>query len=338
MKDNKNFDGDEKIHADNDAPAENENKAPESDNSIDENKKYTAEKLSAGRAVHNVITAIFAVIFLILLNILFSARLGFSSDMTEKRISSARAEKLLSLETPDGISTAEFICSWLDEEFLQRSKAEPDDIKDFAERSDMVEEFAEIAEDYAAYIVENDTDSDPSLTDSDILDFISENENAVNLTLDYTMTIRDYKDISWTLDEKNLNEKLSIDNISLKNGFKLKNLRFFLSIITILVVFALVLLMLIRIAIVLDKSAVRVLKTYGGTAISAGIITFVPALVMTVGVLILSAVTDSILTYLFARLALPFALIALCTGAFQAAVGIILRKSGKHIEKIKEKK
>ena len=151
--------------------------------------------------------------------------------------------------------------------------------------------------------------------------------------LDYRMTVQDYEAVSKSFERDGLISDLSIIEWNDQLGFSLWNVHFAFSFITIGIVFALVLVLYIWTAIVLDKNGRHIMGFFGNVTLIAGIVTFLPPVIFLIGSAHAAVITGSLAAYAGSRLLLPFAVVAACTGLFEIIVGVIFRKINKHIKK-----
>ncbi|MBQ8297707.1 MAG: zinc ribbon domain-containing protein [Ruminococcus sp.] len=298
----------------------------------------TPKKVGAGRFLGASIIAVFAFIFLMLFNLVLSSRIGFSSDIVKSSAESMSMETLLDSTLESGETVAEYIYNNLDSSFIRKSKAEVKDIRGILINSNAKEFLAETLEGYAAYIVDGSQSGDPSLTAKDVVGFLEENKNVFSTELYYNMSQGDYDLIRQGLLNDNFDEKLSVSEWSDEIGFNVHNLNLIFSFITIGIVLAIVVVLFIWIAIVLDKRNKHVLGYISNIMILAGLLFFIPSVVFIIGSAFAALNAGTAAAYICAKLLLPLAAVAACTGAFEVVAAVILKKIRKHIRNVEMKK
>ncbi|MCD8187274.1 MAG: zinc ribbon domain-containing protein [Ruminococcus sp.] len=288
-------------------------------------------KLTAGRVTGAVAVSILTVIFLILFNLIFCARIGLSSDIVKSSADSLSMETILELSYDDNQTVAEYIYDNIDSKFISESGMECKDLKSIIIKSDLKSFIADRAESYAAYLINGSESKDPSLTVDEITEFFQDNEDVFEEELGYVygMTKEDYSELTSSLEDEDFDEALSVGN--------LKNLYLIFSFITIGVLFAIVILLFIWIAIILDKNYKHIMGFIGNNLLIAGIIFLVPSVVFLIGSSIAAVYGGSAIAYICAKMLLPFAAVAACTGVFEIIVAVIFKKIKKHIKKTQVK-
>lgn len=290
--------------------------------SVDEAPK----KLTAGRAVGGAVLAFFAVIFLIIFNIVLSARIGLSSDVLGKSVSSVKAGTLLDTELKDGQTAAEYIYENLDGPFITKSNAQVKDVRSFLINSNLVDFASETVEAYAAYLVNGTEKNNPSIGSVEIADFLKDNDDVIYSEFGYRMTDADYVDVEESLADEGLDEALSIDEWSNKIGFKLGNLHFVFSAVTIAIIFALALVFFIWTAIVLDRHTKNIMGYFRTITLIGGLAVFLPSAAFLIYAPFAVLNGGPAAAYLAFRLLTPLAVIGGCTGLFELVVSFIFGK------------
>lgn len=324
--------------------------ANDSFNNIDEADSYnTAEtefltpepakpaKLSAGRVTGAVVISIFLVIFTLLLNLTLSTRIGLSCDIVKNSADNLSMDAILDFNYNDNTTVADYIYDSLDKAFITASEAEVKDIKSIVIKSGFKRFLADNMENYAAYLVNGTKTNDPSLTADNVTEFFKDNENVFEEELGYSMSKDDYRKIATSLKDDGFDDALSIEKWSNSIGFDLKNLHFFLSFITIGVIFAIVLVLFIWIAIILDKNYKHIMGFFSINLLISGLIFFVPSVLFLIGSSISAVFSGSAAAYICAKMLLPFASVAACTGVFEIIIAVIFKKIKKHIKKLQLK-
>lgn len=291
------------------------------------------KKLSAGRAIGAAVIAFFAIIFLIIVNLLFSARIGLSSDVIRKSAESLSAETILDSQLNDKETVAEYIFNNMHGSFITKSNAEVKDVRSFIIKTDIIDFIAGKLESYSAYLINGTESDDPSLTAEELADFFRDNDKLITEEFGYQMKEKDYADVEKELEDAGLSKALSIEKWSDEADFNFKNTRFIFSYITIGIIFAIALVLCIWSAIVLDRHTRTIMGYIGNIAFISGLVIFIPTAAFLIAASAAALWTGSVAIYAAAKLLLPFAAIGACTGLFEIIVGIIFKKIRKYIKK-----
>ncbi len=328
------------------APAEEENNSvpfietPQASEVFVHEERMTVEaapkKLTAGRAVGASAVSLFAVIFLIVFNLIFTARIGLGGDIIGKAASSVKAETLLDSELDDGKSCAEYIFDKLDDKLVERGNSKVKDLRTFLIEADFVEFISESAEGYASYLISG-TGDDPTVDSGDIAGFIEDNGTLFYYEMGYNMTENDYEDLEKSLSDEGIDEMLSLDSWGDSIGFGMKNVHFIFSFITIGVIFALVLVLYIWTAIILDRHTKHIMGFFRTITLIGGLVVFIPTALFLIGAPFVIADGGSTVVYLAWKLLTPFMAIGACTGLFEIIVAVIFGKISKLIKKRERK-
>lgn len=264
--------------------------------------------------------AVFAGILIFFLNFLFSTRIGFGSDMVKSRIDSLSIETVLDSEYEDGNSAVEYIYNNMDSHFLGNTNAKLKDLRSFLCSCGIEEFIAVKLSDYAEYIIEG-SDIQPSLSAHEITNFVYSRRELFTEEFDYTMDKTDYTELEESLADAGIDDALSVDGLSESIGFNLEYAHYFLSFITLIVIFLLICGCFLTVFLLLKNNFTRIFSFIGIPFISAGALSAVPAIIFFVWAL---ASGDSAVSYIVSGIATPFAAFLGCTGLFEVIAGIIL--------------
>lgn len=294
-----------------------------------------SSKIGAGRIVGATTVAFFAVIFLILFSSLLCFKFGASGKILRDRIESLSATTLLSAEFEDD-EMSDNIYKTIGFRSITHGNATEADFKEYLSKSNMLSFIGENVEIYADYIM-NGKGKDPSITAGDIkTDFFKANNDVADEIFGYTLSKDDLKLIQSRLEEEDIDEALSVREWNKKAGFDVKNTSYILSYITLGIFFALIIVLCIWIAIIVDKKGRHILSFYGNILFISGIILFISGLGVLIGSAIAYSITGNVIFYLIQNLLLLFGIFASAVGAFELILGIIFKKVGKSKKK-KEK-
>lgn len=292
-------------------------------------------KVGAGRIAGASVVAVFAAVFLIILSFAVCFKFGASGSILKDRIENLSANTLLGAEF-DGDEISDNIYKTIGFRGVTHGNATESDFKDFLVKSDMLSFIGKNAENYADYIF-NGKGKNPSIGASEIkTDFFKANNNVADEIFGYTLSKGDLKLIEQHLEEENIDETLSIKEWNKKAGFDLKNISYILSYITLGIFFALIVVLFIWIAIIVDKKGRHIMGFYGNILFVSGIILFVSGLGVLAGSAIAYSITGNVMFYLIQNVLLIFGILSAGVGAFELILGLIFKKIGKSKKK-KEK-
>lgn len=287
----------------------------------------TPKKLSAIRATGAAFVAVLAVVFAVLLNYMFSARIGLSSDVLENAASSMNAGIILDSELPNGEIAAEYIYENLSPSFVSESGAQSKDLRSFLIKADSVGFASDVVKNYAAYLINGSVKDDPSVGSAEIIGFLRENEDVMLSEFGYVMEDSDYEAFGEFLGQEDVDDALSIKNWSYTVGFNLRNFHYILSFVSIGIIFALTAVLFIWTAIILDRHRKNIMGYFSTITLISGLAIFLPCLLFVVATAIIPATDGNYTTvYLASKLLMPFALIGGCTGLFELVLSFLFRR------------
>ena len=191
---------------------------------------------------------------------------------------------------------------------------------------------ADRAADYAEYLV-NGKGSDPSVSVKDITSFFENNDSVAADTFGRALGNTEYGLIRKQLENNNVEEALSVEEWSSKSGFNMKSMSYLFSFITLGIFAALIVVLLIWIAVIVDRRGRHLASFYGNIFLWSGLIVFLAGFAVLGGAAIASTLTGHLVYYISAQVFQPFALFAMATGAFEFVVGFILKKVKKAIRR-----
>ncbi len=294
-------------------------------------------KLSGGRVAGAVVISLFAFVFLMILNVFLTARIGFGSAAVKKSSSSVKAEILLDSKLKGDETLSEYVYNNMETAFINKGDSKVKDVRSFIINSGIFDYASSAASDYAAYLVDGSLTKDPTVSCADIVDYLREQDSVFEDEFGYRMKDKDYTDLEASLEKEGIDSALSIDEWSDKTGFGMNNLHFAFSFITIGIIFAIVLVLYIWMAIVLDKHTKKIMGFMRFITFVCGIIIFVPSVVFLIGSPICAAVTDSAIVYLASKVLVPAAAAGSAIGFIELIIAFIFKCIRKAALK-KEKK
>ncbi|MBP3310298.1 MAG: zinc-ribbon domain-containing protein [Ruminococcus sp.] len=293
-------------------------------------KSKSETKVGGGRLTGASIITIFAVIFFILLSLICAMKFGLAGNVLGGRIKKLDANTVLSAQY-EGEDISTDIFRSLGIRSATHGNADAESFKKFLVEADLIGYIGENVENYADYLLNGEGD-DPSLTAKDIRnDFFKQNNDVADDIFGAGFSKSDLNKIEDNLDENNVNEMLSVEEWNDKAGFNLTNLKYILSFITIGILAALVLVLFIWIAVIVDRKGKHLLGFYGNTFFITGLVMFIIGLAVIVGAPVAYTITGNIVFYLCSNVLLVFALLTLGIGAVELLLGLIFKKIKKGI-------
>ena len=286
-------------------------------------------KVGAGRLTGAFIISLFAAIFLICLSLAFSVKLGVSGEIIKKRTEALKIGAVLDSEA-DGDTVSNDIFKSLKFGEITSGAADKYNFREYMAQTNLLPFAAKNAGAYADYLV-NGKGTDPSVSVNDITAFFENNDSVAADTFGRALGNTEYSSIRRQLENNNVEESLSIAEWSRKAGFKLGSLSYIFSFITLGIFAALVLVLLIWIAVIVDRRGRYLAGFFGNIFLWSGLIVFLVGAALLGGSAIAHNLTNQLVYYLCASVFMPFSLFAMATGAFEFVVGFILKKVKKAI-------
>lgn len=272
-----------------------------------------------------------AIIFLISFNYLLPIRLGLCGEAVRKSMSNIETKELLSSKLKDNQTLSEYIYENVQSSFIKNVGAEQDDVDKFVEESEIMTFFGDKTANYASYLVDGGITRDPAVGVSDIMEYLTDHDEAFESAFDYKMKAKDYRELEDSLNDMRLDDKLSMDYWSDQTHYNLGTTHFFFSFITIGIFLAIAAVFCIWIAIILGKHTASVFGFLAVILITSGIIVLLPsAAVLFTYAFIMPKVT---LVQFVLTLARPVALFGAATGGAEVLIGIIFALIKKFIKK-----
>ena len=301
----------------------------------DEAKDKPQKKVSGGRIFGASLVSLLALVFLLLFSFLLSVKVGLNGNIVKKRAEKLNARTTLTAEF-DGKELAKTFYDSMGFRTATRGAADEEGFKNFMLRTDSPdfrEYIGTVAEGYLDYIIDG-YKHDPSVISEDFVnDFIKSNKKSIVREFDYDLSDSDYDLIQHNLDKDDFTETMDIKEWNKNAGFDLGDLSFAFSYITIGIVAALILLILIWIAAIVDKRAKHVTGFFGFIFSFTGCISILSGITVIIGSAIAFTSTHNVLFYLSENLLMPFSVMLCIIGAGEFFIGFIFRKANKRIKK-----
>ncbi len=292
-------------------------------------------KVGALRITGASLIGVFALVFLILLSLMFCVKLGVSGDILKKRTVNMDINTVLDADYK-GKSLSDAIYNEAGFGEASHEKVSKSDFRTYLSQTDLLPYTAEYIKEYTDYILTGEG-ADPSLNENDLADFFVNNSDVANSTFKYNMQTADYNRIRSNFELKGTADNFSIDKWSDKINFRLENTNFIFSYVTLGIILGLVLVLLIWIIVAVDKRGKHVTALYGSIFTWSGIVVTLVGLAVVAGASIAHVITGEFIFYLCASLLLPFGVFAICIGVGELLIGFIFKRIRRGIRN-KEKR
>ncbi len=269
-------------------------------------------------------------ILLIVLSLLFCIKLGFSGTVLEKSIKNLNTEKILEAEVNNNHDVNEFLYEKTNFYNISLHNANENDFRNFVINLDMNDFIGKNVAVYADYILNGG--NKPSLTSDEIAEYMFNKSNYNNLIK------QDFSTMISNLTNGQADEMLSVDEWKNNTGFDFGMLSYIFSFITLGVFLAIVVLMFIWIAGIVDKRGRYLTGFYKNIFMTSGVLLLITGAVSVIVPPIVYSQTSHVLFYLSSKLLTNFNMFILATGGFEVIAGIILGLTKKLIIKLERKK
>ncbi len=302
---------------------------------IEKNADNEPITVGAARITGATFISIFAIIALLTVNLLLGVKLGATGDMLSRSIKKMDAQTVIAADI-DGESFSDRLYDASNFGEASHNNVDKKDFRHFIEESNFLGFAAENVKKYADFILDG-KGSDPSVSANDIVDFYAENGELSKDIFKYEMTAADYNIMRRSDGLAKMANALSIDEWSLNRYFCAKNLNYAFSYITIGIFAALFLVMIIWIAVVVDKQGRHLLGFYGNILYWSGIFALIIGIAASPVMSAAYIATGELAFHVGASMLQPFASFLICFGAGELIIGVIL-KNIKRAVKNKQKR
>ena len=292
-------------------------------------------KVGAVRLTGAWLIAVAAFISLLTLSVMFAVKLGISGDILEKRTRSMDINTVLDADY-NGKSLSDAIYNETGFGEASHGKVSKSEFRTYLSKTDLLKYAGGYIKDYTDYILIGGM-SDPSLTNNDLADFFASNSDIANDVFEYEMKVADYNRVRSVLAEKDTAKNFSLAKFEDSINFRLENISFIFSYVTLGIIGGLVFVLLIWIIVAVDKRGKHVVGLYGSIFSWSGVFMAVIGLAAVAGTSIAHVITGDFIFYLCAALLLPFGVFALCIGAGELFIGFIFKRIRRGIRN-KEKR
>ena len=292
------------------------------------------KKIGGGRIFGAVFISIITFVLLLGLSLAVTIKFGASGKTLRKGIEKLDKKTLFSAEYDDEEIATDLYKS-LGIRGITDGYTDDTAFKKYITETNILEYIGENVENYAKYIFDGKGD-DPSITADDIAaDFFGSDENN-KLADDYLgqkFAKDDLRTISRNMSKNDVDKNLSIKEWNDTVGFELKNISYGLSWITMGILAALIFVLLIWIALIVDRRAKYVSGFFGTVFAFSGSIMFVIGLAIAGVCPLLFALTSNVVFYVVFHVLLKFAIVALCVGVGELFLAYVMKKIKKGIRK-----
>ncbi len=288
-------------------------------------------KVGAGRLMGAAVISFIACIILVLVSLLFSLKLSLSGDILHDRAQSLNVWTIINARFND-MTLSDNLYYETDFDKATHGFADKTEFSVYLAKSGFTDFFADKLKQYGDYILDGKGD-EPTLSETELVDFFMSNSEAANEVFGYEMQTADYNSIRSSLAENETEEKFSVSKIGWNLRFRLENIRYILSGLTLGIIGALFVVLLIWTAVIVNRNGRRLLGFYGGIFFWGGLATLLAAAASSVGAAMAYIVTGELWYCMSASLLLPTSIYALCIGAILLIAGVILIKVKKAVKK-----
>ena len=191
---------------------------------------------------------------------MFCMKLGISGNIVKNRVEKMSITSVLDGQL-DGKPVYDDIYGSLAFSDLTNGSASRSDFREYLSKTDLLGFAAEKAAAYTDYMM-NGNIADPSVSNNDITAFFESNSGVDKEVFGYELKIADYNKLRSQLEKNKVEENLSLDKWSRTVGFSLDNLSYLFSFITLGIILALILVLLIWIAVIVDKRGKHLMGAY----------------------------------------------------------------------------
>ncbi len=283
-----------------------------------------SEKVSAGRIFGAGVVSLITIIILTAVGLLFSLKLGFTGDNLHNIAKDLNKWSIINARI-DGLTVSDNLYYKSDFDKATHNFADTTDFALFLAKTDFTGFCADKLEVYADYIIEGKGD-EPTLTENEIVDFFKENHDIAKETFGYDLQTADYNSMRTSLANNETAEKFSVSKIGWDIRFRLENIRYILSYLTLGILAAIVALLMIWIASLVNCKGKHIIGFFGNIFTFSGLAVILVSVAVSAGAALAHTVTGDFLCYLSSTLLLPTAVYGICIGAILLIAGLIIKK------------
>lgn len=282
------------------------------------------EKVSAGKIFGAGVVSLITIIILTAVGLLFSLKLGFTGDNLHNIAKDLNKWSIINARM-DGLTVSDNLYYKSDFDKATHNFADTTDFALFLAKTDFTGFCADKLEVYADYIIDGKGD-EPTLTENEIVDFFKENHDIAKETFGYDLQTADYNSMRTSLANNETAEKFSVSKIGWDLRFRLENIRYILSYLTLGIMAAIVALLMIWIATLVNCKGKHIIGFFGNIFTYSGLAVILVSVAVSAGAALAHTATGDFLCYLSSTLLLPTAVYGVCIGAILLIAGLIIKK------------
>lgn len=294
-------------------PSEYENVPPYNPQPV---REYRTVKVGGFRLFSAGIVTFISIILVIVLSILFCIKLGFSGVAVEKGIKNLDMEKVLDAEYNGSYDVNEFLYNKTNFYNITFGMAGENDFRNFVLGLDMPDFIGENTRIYADYFLSGGRQ--PTLTGEDIAEYMFNHSSYNNLNRN------DFSNMVYNLSDGQADNMLSVDSWKVRTGFDFRLMSYIFSPVTLGIILALVCVLMIWIAVIVDRQGRHLTGFYKSIFMTGGVILLIAGAVCFIAPPVVYSQTSHVLFYLISKLMTDFNIFLIVTGAFEFILGIIL--------------
>lgn len=257
-----------------------------------------------------------AMITVIAVSLIFCIKLGFSGTVIEKRINRLDMEKVLDAEYDNSRDFNKFLYDKSGFYNISYQTANENDFRNFVLNLDMLDFIGENAGTYADYFLNNG--KKPTLTSGDIAEYMSARAGYTGLGW------YEFSNMLYNLSDNKIDSILSVDSWEADTGFDFRILSYISSTTTLIILLAVVCVLMIWIAVIVDKRGKYLAGFYKNIFMTSGVILLIIGAVCFIAPPVVYSQTNHVVFYIISKLLTDFNLFIFSTGAFEFIAGIIL--------------
>lgn len=296
--------------------------------------KSVPVKVGAGKLTGAFFVSLAAGILLFAACVLFSLKLGFNGDNLHETISNMEPWSVVNAEY-NSMSLSDNLYYEADFDKATHGFADKTEFALYMAKSDFTDFCADKVQQYADYIIDG-IGKEPTITENEIVDFFMGNHEIAKESFGYDMLTADYNSIRSSLADKGTAEKFSVSKIGWEMKFRLENVKYILSYLTLGIITGAAVLLLIWVMFIVNHKGRHILGFLGNILAYSGLAALITAVAASAGAALTYTATGDFLCYLSSTLLLPSAVYCACIGFTLFAAGIIIKKVKKNL-KIKAK-
>lgn len=276
---------------------------------------YKTVKVGGLRLFGAGIVTFFTIIFLIVLSILFCVKLGFSGTVVEKSIKNLDIEKVLEAECGNNRNVNEYLYEQTEFHSITNNHGNENDFRNFVLNLNPMDYIGENASVYADYILNGG--KKPSLTSEEIAEYMFNRSGYNNLTRN------DFSSMVYNIGDGQTDRILSVDEWKKETGFDFGITSYIFSFVTLGIFLAVVVVLMIWIAVIVDKRGRYLMGFYKSIFMTSGTVCLLIGIASALIPPVVYSQTSHIVFYLGSKLLTNFNLFILTTGGFEFIAGII---------------